>query len=228
MISLSTRAKRGLLAAGSVLVLAGSAVGVVNAAQDPNAPTAQAGRVDRQTFLDTLAAHLNVSPDTLQQAITDTRTSLGLPEQGGGMGFGLGHRGGGGMEGRGGMRDGGGLDAAAQAIGISVDQLRQELPGKSLAQVAADHNKTANDVTSALTDAANKRIDAAVTDGRLTDEQAAQRKANEAQRIQTLVNEVMPADGMGGPGGRGMGPRGGMGGDGTGHGPKPTTSTNGQ
>jgi hypothetical protein len=50
-------------------------------------------------------------------------------------------------------------DVAAQAIGISPQQLRQEIPGKSLAQVAEAHGKNSADVASALKTAANQRVD---------------------------------------------------------------------
>jgi hypothetical protein len=51
---------------------------------------------------------------------------------------------------------------AAQAIGITPEQLRQQLPGKSLAQVATDHGKNPADVATALKTAANARIDQAM------------------------------------------------------------------
>lgn len=52
---------------------------------------------------------------------------------------------------------------AAQAIGITPEELRQELPGKSLAQVAQAHGKNSADVASALKQAADARIDQAMT-----------------------------------------------------------------
>jgi hypothetical protein len=51
---------------------------------------------------------------------------------------------------------------AAQAIGITPQQLQQELPGKSLAQVAAAHGKSSADVASALKQAVSQRIDRAM------------------------------------------------------------------
>ena len=58
------------------------------------------------------------------------------------------------------------FDEAAKAIGISVDQLRRELQGKSLAQVAQDHNVQPSAVAQALKNAANAHIDQAVQSGR--------------------------------------------------------------
>ena len=59
---------------------------------------------------------------------------------------------------------GGGLLAvAAQAIGITPQELRQELPGKSLADVAHAHGKNPADVATALKTAANQHIDQEMT-----------------------------------------------------------------
>ncbi len=83
-------------------------------------------------------------------------------------------------------------------------------PGKSLAQVASNHGKQASDVVNALTTAADARIDQAVSGGRLTADQGNTQKTNVANRINQLVNQVMPQGGPGGngPGGPGRGPRG--------------------
>ncbi|MBV9131568.1 MAG: hypothetical protein JO318_02660 [Chloroflexi bacterium] len=103
-----------------------------------------------------------------------------------------------------------GLNTAAQAIGISVQQLQSELPGKSLAQVAEAHGKTAADVATALKNAANQRIDQAVTNGRLTADQANTDKTNIDNRIDQMVNQVVPQGGFGGPGRGGPGAPGGQ------------------
>jgi polyhydroxyalkanoate synthesis regulator phasin len=208
MSSFSILARHRLLAAGAVVVLAGSAVGVAAAQQAPTPPAqgTQPARPGAQQFLDALARRLGITSDRLQQAITEARTEAGLPA-GGGFPFG----GKGGDHRRGGP---GGVDltAAAQALSITPEitpeQLRQELPGKSLAQVAQAHGKTANDVATALKNAVNQRIDQAVTAGRLTADQATQQKQQAAQRIDQLVNEVRPQGQPGVPGAGGRGGRG--------------------
>jgi hypothetical protein len=81
---------------------------------------------------------------------------------------------------------------AAQALGISVADLRNELPGKTLTQVAQAHGKNPADVATALKNAANQRIDQAVTAGRLTAERAAPMKARIAEQIDTLMTRVVP------------------------------------
>ena len=92
---------------------------------------------------------------------------------------------------------GGGLDAAATAIGITPQQLRTELAGKSLADVAKAHGKQPADVATALKNAAHTRIDQAVTAGRLTADQANTQKTQVDQRIDQQINQVVPQRGTG-------------------------------
>jgi hypothetical protein len=188
MVPFRLLSRRGLVASAAVLVLAGSAVGIASAQTAP-APTPGAGqqRPGPQAFLDALAKRLNITTAALQTAMGQARTDVGLPAEGGFPG-GKGHGPGGPRGGPGGF--GGDLNAAAQAIGVSADQLRQELPGKSLAQVAQAHGKTANDVATALKNAANQRIDQEVSAGRINASDAAQRKQDIATRIDQMVNQV--------------------------------------
>src|SRR5579872_3566375 len=154
--------RRLAVAGAAVLVLGGAAVGIA-AAQTQPATTPSGQQTGYQKFITALASKLGISPATLQSDIADARQSAGLPAKGHGFP---------GPGGRG-PRGGFGLDfnAAAQAIGITPQQLRQELPGKSLAQVAQAHGKTADDVSTALKNAANQRIDQAVSSGRITADQ---------------------------------------------------------
>lgn len=194
MFSFRRTARRGILAAGVAAVLATAAVGAVAAQQTPT-PTpgtpGQSGqaRPTHQAFLDALARRLGITTDRLQQAITEARTEVGLPDRAMGKGFGF--RGPGKL-GRGGVE----LNAAAQALGISVDQLRQQLPGKSLAQVAQANGKDPAAVAAALKDAANQRIDQAVAAGRLTADQATQLKQRAAQAIDAGMDKVVPQRGL--------------------------------
>jgi ElaB/YqjD/DUF883 family membrane-anchored ribosome-binding protein len=185
--------RRAAVAGAAVLVLGGAVVGIA-AAQAQPATTPSGQQSGYQRFIDALAKRLNITSQNLETAITEARSDAGLPA--GGQGF----RGGFGHGGRG-PRGGFGLElgAAATAIGITPEQLRSELPGKSLAQVAQAHGKTGSDVATALKNAANQRIDQAVSAGRLTADQANTRKQDAAQRIDQLVNQVMPQGGPGGP-----------------------------
>src|SRR5205085_2845905 len=156
---ISTR--RVAVAAGAVLILGGSAVGIASAQSAPATPTSQ--QTAYQKFIDALAQKLGVSSQTLQQDIAQVRQEQGLQGNGGFPGRGPG--GAGCARGRVGSRQG--LDVAAQAIGISADQLRTELPGKSLAQVAQAHGKTGDDIATALKNAAHTRIDQAAANNQL-------------------------------------------------------------
>jgi len=94
-----------------------------------------------------------------------------------------------------------GLAVAADTLGMSVEALRTELrAGMSLAAVAGDRTPA---LIEALVADAQARIDQAVTDGKLTAEQATERKANLTERITAKVNAVRPAGA--GPHGRGHG-----------------------
>lgn len=199
----SDTAKRGLIAAAAAVALVAAALGVAAAQQAPQTQTptttssAQTSpQPTRQAFLDALAKRLGITTDQLQQAMKDARTDVGLPAEGGfGPGFeGHHHAGRPGFGGRGLFHEG--LEAAAQAIGITPDQLRQELPGTSLTQVAQAHGKNPSDVATALNTAVNQRIDQAVTNGRLTADQAAQRKQEASQRIDELMTRTFPQPGQ--------------------------------
>ena len=193
-------AKRIILAGGTALVLGGSAIGLVSAQQTPTptprppvqtvpgqATPGQQARPGHQVYLEALARRLGITTDRLQQAMTEARNEVGIPERRPGE------------PGRAFGRGGFDLSVAAQAMGITVDQLRQELPGRSLAQVAQLHGRSPVDVANALKNAANQRIDQAVAGGQLTAAQAAERKAQIAQMIDQRMNEVRAQGGLGLP-----------------------------
>jgi ribosomal protein S20 len=76
----------------------------------------------------------------------------------------------------------------ASTIGISTDELRTEFKaGKSVSEIATAHQVDPQAVVTALTDQANARIDQAVTNGKLTQQQADKVKA----RVSTVVGKVM-------------------------------------
>ena len=104
--------------------------------------------------------------------------------------------------GPGGPRGGFGIDfnTAATFLGVTPQQLRSELPCKSMAQLATAAGKNPTDLDTALKNAANAQITAAVTAGKLTADQGTARTTAVDARIDTLINQVMPAAGQGGPG----------------------------
>lgn len=102
----------------------------------------------------------------------------------------------GGFHGGGFGRHGGiflGFDRAASYIGVTKAQLRTELEsGKTLAQVAQAHGKTADGLVAALVAAAKSRLDAAVSAGRITKAQEDQMISDLRSRITDLVNTTGP------------------------------------
>ena len=99
----------------------------------------------------------------------------------------------------------GGLDAAAGYIGVTEAQLRTQLEnGKSLAQVAKDHGKSADGLVAALVADAKQKLDNAVSAKRITQAQADEMLTRLTQRIGDLVNST------GGAGPRFEATRGGL------------------
>src|SRR3989442_1768391 len=85
----------------------------------------------------------------------------------------------------------GGLESAAGYIGITEAQLRTELEGgKSLAQVATAHGKSAAGLVNALYADAKKKLDAAVSAGRLTKAQETEMLGVLKDRINNMINRT--------------------------------------
>jgi len=104
------------------------------------------------------------------------------------------------------------MDAAADYIGISETALASARhDGKSLAQIAAEHGKTAAGLQQALVVAFKANLDKAVAAGTITDAQAAQVLANFQSQVQTVINRTTtgPMNGRGNGVGMGMGNCGG-------------------
>ena len=213
--------KRGAVAGAAALTLVGATLGIAGAQQPPSAspvpplgapstqqrpggpgvpgqdrPTPEQRQQQHQQFLASVASKLGVPVERLQQAMDQTRQELGIPERGpGGRGGHVGGR--------------GGLDAAAQALGITPDQLRQELQGgRTLAQVAQARNVNPTNVANAMKAAASAKIDEAAAAGRIPADQVATAKQQAAQRIDEMMNrQGPPARPAGQPGAR-RGPSG--------------------
>jgi hypothetical protein len=115
-----------------------------------------------------------------------------------------------------------GLAAAAEALGMTEDELKTELEsGKSIADVAGEKGVDVQTVIDALVADASAHIDQEVTDGHLTADEAAAKKAELNDRITAFVNGEMPPGGPGGPGG----PRHGGPGHHRGEGPAPDANS---
>jgi polyhydroxyalkanoate synthesis regulator phasin len=80
------------------------------------------------------------------------------------------------------------LGAAASYLGMTEAELREALHDKTLAAIAKEKGKSVAGLIAALVAVQEKRIDAAVADGRLTQEQGSQLKAGLQDRTKALVN----------------------------------------
>jgi hypothetical protein len=112
--------------------------------------------------------------------------------------------GGKGDHGRGVRGAGGGpvsFDAAATYIGVTTTELRTQLAaGTTLAAIATANGKTVDGLKAALTTAATKDLDAAVTAGRLTAAQETTILADLPTHLDQEINDAHTG-GPGGPGG---------------------------
>jgi uncharacterized protein YidB (DUF937 family) len=89
------------------------------------------------------------------------------------------------------------LDAAAAFLGLTATQLEEALHnGKSLAQIAKDKGKSAEDLVDALVAATTKRLDQAVADGRMTKAQRDMVVADLKERTTAIVNGTAPPKGF--------------------------------
>ncbi len=217
----TTNRLRALAAAGVLTAagLGGATVAAVHAQQPtPTPPAAQQRAQHAEEFLNRLAQNLGVTPERLRDAIKQTalqevdaavargdltaqqaqaiKDRINAGELGPfGFGFGLGR-----------TRGGPGPLAAhtdiAQFLGITPEQLRTELNGQSLAQVAQAHGKSRDQLIQFLVSTAQQRLNEAVQAGRLTQQQADQRLADLRARIEQLVDRVhqprQPRQGSGG------------------------------
>jgi transposase-like protein len=85
------------------------------------------------------------------------------------------------------------LNAAAQEIGVSADDLKQAREdGKSIAQVAKEHDKSADDVVDAIVKKATSAVDQAVKDGKLDSKKADEIKQKLPDRAKQFVNRERP------------------------------------
>jgi len=99
---------------------------------------------------------------------------------------------------------GAGLDAAADALGMTVEELRDALDADtSIADVAGERGVDVQTVIDAMVAEATARIDEKVADGDIDAERAETLKAGLTERITAVVNGERPAFGRGGPGGPG-------------------------
>ena len=79
-------------------------------------------------------------------------------------------------------------EAVAQYLDIPTDQLRDELSGRSLAQVTRQHGKSVSEVTKVVVNSADQQLQAAVEQGQLEADTAARYRGQIALFAPLLVN----------------------------------------
>ncbi|MCK9860696.1 hypothetical protein [Paenibacillus sp. ATY16] len=100
---------------------------------------------------------------------------------------------------RGGRGLGQNLDTVATALNMTEDELKTELQaGKTIADIAEAKGVSTDSVVNALETAINAQIDQAVTDGKLTADEAATKKENTPAQAQSIVNGEFQPKGDGG------------------------------
>jgi hypothetical protein len=186
------RTKIAVATLTGALTLTGLAVAAPALAATDDPQDGQSSLVDR--IGDALSGLVEDGSLTQEQA-DEVATTLGEADLGGPGGPG-------GPHGR-----GPDLAVAAEALGMDEDDLRTalEADGATLAQVAEDQGVAVDTLVQALVAAEQERIAQAVTDGRLTQEEADERLADLEERVTDRVDDER---GDRGPGGRdGGGPR---------------------
>jgi len=97
------------------------------------------------------------------------------------------------------------LEPAAEALGVTTEELRELLPGTSLAAIAEDQGVAVEEVEAAIVTAAQERIDQALEDGKIDADRATQMTEGITDRVDDLVNRVVSENGE-----RGFGKHGGF------------------
>ncbi len=91
-----------------------------------------------------------------------------------------------------------GVEELATYLGLKPEELRTQLhSGKSLADIAKAQGKTVDGLKAAITDAVTKRLDAAVTAGKITAEQKTKLLDGLTEHLDDFVNGVHKGRGFG-------------------------------
>ena len=89
------------------------------------------------------------------------------------------------------------LSTAASYLGLTEAELRDQLQDKTLAEIAKSKGKSVSGLVQQLVATQTKRIDEAVADGRLTDDQATELKADLQKHMEALVSGELHRPGEG-------------------------------
>ena len=185
----------------AVLVLAGTAVGIVAAQTDGEVP--MPGKERLSNFISGLAENLGISQEELEEAIdqtqldmVDDRVSAGdlteeqadeireRIESGEGSPF----------FGKGGRRHGGGFlggEAFAEFLGISTEELREaKADEQSLAQIADANEISRDDLIAFLVEQVEEKLAAKVEEGKIDQDSADEKLAQFEERVGDLVDST--------------------------------------
>jgi polyhydroxyalkanoate synthesis regulator phasin len=158
---------------------------------DPNGPKCMGPRAKFKDVLDGLVSDGTINQDQEDKIIQAFKDAKPEKAQGQGQGQGpLGRRGRGAAPGQilKGM-----VGVAADTIGVQPSDLANELrSGKSVADVATAHNVDPQTVVQAIVDAGNKKVDEAVTNGKLTPAQGDKIKSRLSDAATKFVNHTRP------------------------------------
>ncbi|MCC7107361.1 MAG: hypothetical protein IT307_19670 [Chloroflexi bacterium] len=88
------------------------------------------------------------------------------------------------------------LGEAASFLNLDIVDLLRELPGRSLKQVAQEHNVDVRDLADDLKQFAKARINALRDDGRLSEEQANMLRDGVAEVVDDLLDHKFPSFGL--------------------------------
>jgi hypothetical protein len=201
---------RRIAALGGALVVLGVAATAVTVVQAQTAPTPTPTTRQNvaEKYTQALATRLHVTVDQLKQAMQDARKDAGLPEPGTRPAPGM-HRGAGPGGPGGAARPGGfgfgfrGLlgqqaDAVAGLFKEDRAALLAELGGKTLAEVAATHNVSTQDLVNTIVTTGNEQIDRMAQARNLSADQVRQMKQKMSERVQEFVTtHRFPARGSG-------------------------------
>lgn len=200
------RSKRTLAVAAALAVAVGAGGAIA---------ASKGSTTSKDGFLARVAGHLGISPQKLEDATkaaaidqVDADLKAGRItkaqadelkariKEGNVPLFGGPHRLGERHGGFGGHHRGGHLSAAADYLGLTVPQLLQKLSGgTSLADVAKAQDKSVDGLKEAMLDDAQKNLDQAVKDGKLTEVQAKEMLSRLKSRIDAVVNGAFPGRG---------------------------------
>ena len=89
-------------------------------------------------------------------------------------------------------------DAVAKLFNESTDALRQEVPGSTLAELAAKHNVKVDDLVNTIVQTANQQIDQTAQSRNISADRVSQIKQQISERAQQFVStHRFPARGSG-------------------------------